>query len=55
MSDNFTQFGKMFSTFLSYYVITRVTKRSADVVRMAYTLYFIKAFSGAAGETCGKL
>ena len=37
MSDSFTHFGTMFSTFLSHYEITHVTTRSADVVRMTHT------------------
>ena len=36
------------SQFLSYYVTTHVTTRSAEVVRMTHFLYFIKAINAAA-------
>jgi hypothetical protein len=55
MSDKYTHFGKMFSNFQSHYVITRVTKKPADFVKIANTLYFIKVVGAAARISCGKL
>ena len=55
MSDNFTHFGTIFSTFLLYYVITPVTTRSAGAVRMTHTTNFIKAISATAGISCSEL